>query len=71
MPVKDLDRLLPKIDALNSRHGPELAHFALDWALGSSGVSGAVLGPSRPEHLDVVEHLTAAPSQTFSATTIW
>lgn len=71
LPVDAVAPHLPALDALRSRHGSDLARFALAWVLASDGVRGAVLGPSRAEHLDLVVRLAAGTPQAFAATTIW
>ncbi|MGU3495488.1 aldo/keto reductase [Xanthobacteraceae bacterium A53D] len=68
LPVDDTAPFLPRIDALKSRHGKDLARSALDWVLATPGFTGAILGPSSPAHLDLIGPV---PDQDFAATTIW
>ncbi|TDP47287.1 aldo/keto reductase [Zavarzinia compransoris] len=71
LPVGDTGPLLPALDALKARHGGGLARAALDWVLATPGVTGAILGPSRPEHLDLIGPADPGGDQERAATTIW
>lgn len=72
LPVEDVAPFLPVLDGLKARHGPDPARAALDWVLASPGVAGAILGPSRPAHLDIVGPPgPAVADQDLAATRIW
>lgn len=72
LPVEDVAPFLPVLDGLKARHGQDPARAALDWVLASPGVAGAILGPSRPAHLDIVGPPgPAVADQDLAATRIW
>ncbi len=59
MPVENLENHLPNLELLKARYGTDLTHFALNWVLSSTGVSGAIIGPSKVEHLNIINKLSA------------
>lgn len=69
LPVDDVAPHLPAIEEHAARHGQDAACAAMRFVLDTRGIRGAVFGPSKARHLDLIEALTSRSDQDFAATT--
>lgn len=69
LPIEDIAQHLSAIEQHVARNGPDASRAAMRFVLQTPGVRGAVFGPSKARHLELIEALATLSPHDLVATT--